>query len=417
VAEAGRFPALRHRNFRRYVIGQGISLSGFWMHSVAQAWLVYRLSGSELALGGVAFVATLPVLLFSPLAGVAADRMSRYRLIMTTQLGAMLVAFGLGTLTALHLATVPLVVVFAFVQGTIGAFDLPIRQAFVIDMVGREDVSSAVAMNATIFNAARVVGPAVAGLLVGTLGEAPCFFLNGASYLALVWALLGMELPRQATVAPGGPASGLRAGLAYVRSRPALAALLMALGVVSALAFQANVLMPALAHRTFGRDAQGYGLLLTAYGLGAVVSAIHLASRRHTLRQHRRNIVFGLGVLGGGLLGVAWSPSFGSALACQVVAGLGLIRFTATTNTVLQTLSDDAFRGRVMGLHTVMFLGTAPLGSLVLGALAEPLGPQWALVVSGAAPLAALAFLLPRLQGLGAPEASGREARAGVRRA
>lgn len=405
MAEAGRFPALQHRNFRRYVIGQGISLCGFWMQSVAQAWLVYRLSGSELALGGVAFAGTLPVLLFSPLAGVAADRFSRWRLIMLTQVSALLAACGLGTLTALDLATVPLVVVFAFLQGTIGAFDLPIRQAFVTDMVGRDDLSSAIAMNATIFNAGRVVGPAVAGMVVGTIGEAPCFFLNGASYLALVWALLAMELPAYVPRVAGGAGGELRAGLAYVRRQPALAALLIALGVVSALAFQANVLMPALAHRTFGRDAQGYGLLLTAYGLGAVVSAVHLASRRHGLRQHRRNIVLGLGVLGGGLLGVAWSPSFASALACQAIAGLGLIRFTATTNTVLQTLSDDAFRGRVMGLHTVMFIGTAPLGSLVLGALAEPLGPQWALVVSGAAPLAALVFLLPRLRGLAEPDA------------
>ena len=399
MAEAGRFPALQHRNFRRYVVGQAISLSGFWMHSVAQAWLVYRLSGSELALGGVAFASTLPVPLFAPLAGVVADRMSRYRLIMATQVSAMLVAFGLGTLTVLHLVTVPLVVVFAFLQGTIGAFDLPTRQAFVTDMVGRDDLSSAVAMNATIFNGARVVGPAVAGLVVGTLGEAPCFFLNGASYLALVWALVGMRLPARGGVVSGGAGGGLRAGLAYVRRQPVLAALLVALGVVSALAFQANVLMPALAERTFGRGPEGYGLLLTAYGLGAVVSAVHLASRRHTLRQHRWNILLGLAVLGGGLLGVAASPTFESALACQVVAGLGLIRFTATTNTVLQTLTDDAFRGRVMGLHTVMFLGTAPIGSLVLGALAEPLGPQWALVVSAAAPLAALAFLTPRLRG------------------
>lgn len=401
MADAGRFPALRHRNFRRYVIGQAISLSGFWMQSVAQAWLVYRLSGSELALGGVAFASTLPVPLLAPFAGVVADRMSRYRLIMITQVSAMLMATGLGTLTLLHLVSVPLVVVFAFLQGTIGAFDLPTRQAFVTDMVGRDDVSSAVAMNATIFNGARVVGPAVAGLMVGTVGEAPCFFLNGLSYLALVWALVGMRLPAYARGAVVGAGSGLRAGVAYVRQRPVLGALLLALGVVSALAFQANVVMPALAERTFGRGPQGYGLLLTAYGLGAVVSAVHLASRRHTLLQQRRHIFFGLAVLGGGLLGVAFSPSFEIALGCQVIAGAGLIRFTATTNALLQTLTDDAFRGRVMGLHTVMFMGTAPVGSLVLGAVAEPLGPQWALVVSAAAPLAALAFLTTRLGALG----------------
>jgi len=408
VAEAGRFPALAHRNFRRYVVGQAISLSGFWMQSVAQAWLVYRLSGSELALGGVAFAGTLPVPLFAPLAGVVADRMSRYRLIMLTQVSAMATATALGTLTLLDLASVPLVVLFAFVQGTIGAFDLPTRQAFVTDMVGREDVSSAVAMNATIFNGARVVGPAVAGLMVGTIGEAPCFFLNGLSYLALVWALAGMRLPPHAGGALGGMGSGLRAGVAYLRRQPALAALLMALGVVSALAFQANVVMPALAARTFGRGPQGYGLLLTAYGVGAVVSAVQLASRRHTLPQQRRHIFLGLAVLGCGLLGVAASPTFELALACQTVAGFGLIRFTATTNAVLQTLTDDAFRGRVMGLHTVMFVGTAPAGSLLLGAVAEPLGPQWALVVSAAAPLAALVFLATRIGGLG--EASRAEA-------
>jgi predicted MFS family arabinose efflux permease len=190
----------------------------------------------------------------------------------------------------------------------------------------------------------------------------------------------------------------LRAGLRYVRTQRAQASLLVALGVVSALGLQANVLMPSLAERTFDRGATGYGLLLTAYGIGAVISALRLASRRYTRDEHRRTLLRGLGTFGAGLLAVVVSPSFPVAVAAQVVAGLGMVQFTATTNTLIQLLVADDYRGRVMGLHTVMFMGMAPVGSLLLGALAEPLGARAALAVSAAAPLTALAFLAARLR-------------------
>ena len=400
-AGAARFPALRHADFRRYVLGQGVSLIGFWMQSVAQAWLVYRLSGSELALGTVAFVAYLPVLCLAPLAGVVADRVDKWRLILFTQGAAMLLALGLGVLAAAGAATVPLVAAFACALGTIGAFDLPTRQAFLVEMVGSDDLPSAIAINASVFNTARVIGPAIAGALVATVGEAPSFLLNGASYLAVLWALAGMRLADRRPVVARHGGRNVRSGLRYVRRRPVQAALLLALGLVSALALSANVLMPSLAQRTFARGATGYGLLLTAYGTGAVLSALRLASRQYTRAQHRRTLLGGLALFGAALLGVAASPRFPIAIACQFLAGLGMIRFTATTNTLIQLLVDDDYRGRVMGLHTVMFLGMAPFGSLLLGAIAEPFGARAALVVSGCAPLLALAFLVRRL---GLPE-------------
>jgi MFS family permease len=396
-AIAARFPALRHPDFRRYVLGQSVSLSGFWMQSVAQAWLVYRISGSELALGTVAFVAYLPVLCLAPVAGVVADRVDKWRFIIGTQSAAMVLALLLGTLVAAGWGTVPLVAVFAGALGTVGAFDLPTRQSFIVEMVGPDDLPSAIALNASIFNTARVVGPALAGVLVATVGEAPCFFLNGASYLAVLWALAGMRLDARRPPIARHASRALRAGLRYVRRQPAQAALLLALGLVSALGLQANVLMPSLAQRSFGRGPTGYGLLLTGYGVGAVVSALWLASRRATREEHRRTLLGGLAIFGIGLLGVAASPSFPAAIACQTVAGLGMIRFTATTNTLIQLLVDDDYRGRVMGLHTVMFMGMAPVGSLLLGAIAEPFGARAALVISAAAPLTALAFLARRL--------------------
>ena len=386
--EAGRrFPALHHSNFRRYVVGQGVSLVGFWMQSVAQGWLVYSVSGSEFWLGAVAFVGYLPVLCLSPVAGAIVDRVDKYRLILSTQAAAMVLAFALAALAWAGLATVPTVAVLAALLGTVGAFDLPARQAFLVDLVGAEDLPSAIALNATIFNTARVIGPAVAGLLVGSAGETSCFLVNGVSYLAALWALWGMELPPPASRRAAGGDRSLRSGLAYVRGQRATRSLLVALGLVSAFSLQANILMPALAKRTFAADATGYGLLLTAYGAGAVSSALLLARRGRSGRERRRVLLAGLVVFGCGLLGLAASADYATALLCQLVAGFGMVRFTATTNASVQLQVEDAYRGRVMGLHTVMFAGMAPLGSLVLGALATPYGPRPALVLSGLVPL------------------------------
>jgi len=364
------------------------------MQQVAQAWLVYRLSHSELVLGAFALVAHLPMFLVSPLAGVVADRVDKHRLILVTQSLAMLLALTLGVVVWLGWESVLLVGAMALSLGLVGAFDLPARQAFLMDLVGPADLQSAVAVNATIFNGARVVGPAVAGVLVARVGEAACFLLNGVSYVAALVAFLGMRLPARATrLGTAHARADVMEGLRYAWRHPGVRALLAGLGVVSVFGIQANVLMPSLASRRFGVGAEGFGTLLTAFGAGAVVSALWLTTGARSAMQHRGSIVWGLLAFGVGLGTVALSPRIDVAFAGQFIAGIGMIRFTVSTNTWVQLLVDDAYRGRVMGLHTVMFAGMAPFGSLMLGAIAEPWGPQRALAVSATVVLATAVVL------------------------
>lgn len=393
-----RFPVLRHRNFRLYVVGQGLSLVGFWMQSVAQSWLVYRLSGSAFALGVVAFASYAPVLAVAPIAGVAADRVRRYRLVVVTQVLLMLIALALGAVVATGHATVPIIVAAAAVTGVVSAFDIPARQSFLVEMVGPEDLPGAIALNASIFNAARMVGPAVAGVLVAEVGEGPCFLLNAASYVAVLVALSRMRLERPGAAPASAPTTGFLAGVRYVQSQPVLRTLLLLLGVVGSLGFPWGILLPVFAGEVFGVGPRGYGLLLAAAGIGAVLSGLRLASRRYSRLEHRRNLLVGLTSLGGGVTGLALSGSLHVAMVFQALAGFGMIRYAATTNTLLQLVVEDRYRGRVMGLYTVMFLGTAPLGSLVLGAVAEQFGAPPAALLSGSVSLAAAAWLALRLR-------------------
>src|SRR5581483_6612336 len=279
---ASGFPALRHRNYRLFIAGQAVSLVGTWMQSVAQSWLVYRLSNSPLAIGVVVAAGYLPILCLSPFAGVIADRINRHRLIVVTQALAMLLALVLGVLVAAHAVTVRAVVVLAGCLGAVSAFDVPVRQSFIVEMVGPEDLPNAIALNSSIFNAARVVGPAIAGTLVAAVGEAACFFLNAASYVAVLVALLRMRLPRAPRIEPHVAAlRGFASGLRYVRQDPALRMLLLLLGLVSSFGLQYGTLMPVFARDVFHAGVTGYGLLVTASGIGSVASALHLAARRY----------------------------------------------------------------------------------------------------------------------------------------
>ena len=393
-----RFPVLRHRNFRLYVVGQGLSLVGFWMQSVAQSWLVYRLSDSAFALGVVAFASYAPVLCVAPIAGVAADRVRRHGLVVVTQVLLMLLALILGIIVTADHATVPIIVVAAAATGAVSAFDIPARQAFLVEMVGSEDLPGAIALNASIFNAARMVGPAVAGLLVAEVGEGPCFLLNAASYLAVLVALWRMRLDRAATTQASAPTTGFLDGLRYVQTQPVLRTLLLLLGVVGSLGFPWGILLPVFAGKVFAVGPRGYGLLLAAAGIGAVLSGLRLASRRYSRLEQRRNLLVGLVSLGAGVVGLALSGRFAVAVGVQALAGFGMVRYAATTNTLLQLVVEDRYRGRVMSLYTVMFLGTAPLGSLVLGALAERFGAPAAAFASGTVSLAAAAWLAVRLR-------------------
>jgi MFS family permease len=387
-------PALRHRNFRLFVVGQGISLIGYWMQGVAQGWLVYRLEERPLDLGKVAFAGYLPILFLAPLAGVVADRLPRRPVLLVTQTLLMLLALALAVVVALGAVTVPIVIAFAAAGGVVGALDIPTRQSFLVEMVGPEDLPNAIAVNSSIFNGARVLGPAIAGSLVSVAGEAGCFFLNAASYLAVLAALLRMRLPRSARAPHAQPlGAGFVSGLRYVWRVPVLRNLLLLLGIVCALGVQYVVLMPVFAKTVFGAGAEGYGLLLTAAGIGSMTSSVHLATRRYSRAQHRLNLLLGLGTFAVAVLGVSLSPRFEVALVCQVFAGWGMVRYLATTNTLLQLVVDEGYRGRMMGLHTVMFLGTQPVGGLALGALAQEFGARRAALVSGSVSLAAAAWL------------------------
>src|SRR5437870_2056977 len=385
------FPALRHRNFRLFVVGQGISLVGYWMQSVAQGWLVYRLEGRPLDLAKVAFAGYLPILCLAPFAGVVADRLPRRPVLLVTQSLLGLLALVLGVLVWTGAVTVPLVV--------LCAGDVPTRQSFLVEMAGPEDLPNAIALNSSIFNGARLVGPALAGALVAALGEAPCFLLNAASYVAVLVALARMRLPPSERPRPAQAlGAGFLSGLRYVWGTPALRNLLLLLGVVSGLGVQYNLLMPVFAKTVLRTNAFGYGLLHTAGGVGAIAAALQLAARRYSRAQHRRHLLLGLVIFALAVLGLAASRRLGLALACQTLAGYGMVRYLATTNTLLQLVVEDGYRGRIMGLHTVMFLGTLPLGSLVLGALAQRFGAPGAALVSGGVSLAAAGWLALRLR-------------------
>jgi MFS family permease len=401
------FPALRHRNFRLFVVGQGTSLIGFWMQSVAQGWLVYRLQERPLDVGKVAFAGYLPILFLSPVAGVVADRLPRRAMLLVTQTLLMLLAFCLGILVWRSAVTVPILIVFAGCVGLVSALDVPTRQSFLVEMVGPEDLPNAIALNSSIFNGARVVGPAIAGMLIGIVGEAACFFLNAASYLAVLFALARMDVVDPVRPRQEQPIlAGFRSGLGYVWNRPVLRNLLLLLGLVCGMGVQYQVLMPVFARTVFTAGPAGYGLLLTAAGVGSMASSLQLAARRYSRAEHRQNLVFGLVIFATAVLGLSLSPRFEVALVCQLFAGFGMVRYLATTNTLLQLVVDDGYRGRVMGLHTVMFLGTQPAGSLVLGGLAQSFGARRAALVSGTASLSAAVWLLLRLRRIAMRERS-----------
>lgn len=392
------FRALRHRNFRLFFGGQLTSLIGTWMQQVAQAWLVLRLTNSSLMLGLVSFAAYLPILLVTLFAGVVVDRVDRRRLIVAAQTLLMLSAFVLAALSWTGVVRVRHVMALAALNGLVGAFDVPARQAFVVDMVGRDDLPNAIALNSLIFNGARVLGLAVAGLLVATIDVSGCFFLNGVSYLAVIMSLLAMDVPRREAEGLGGALlSRLGEGLGYAwRHRPTFYLLLL-VAINSGVAMQYTVLMPVFARDLLRSGASGYGFLMAAQGLGAVTGALLLAYRSRP-RQLRRNLVVGLFLAGLAIIVFGLSPWIALSLAAQTLAGAGLINHMATSNTMLQLFVSDDLRGRVMSLYTLAFIGFAPVGSLGVGYGGEYLSPRTAVVICGCFSLLCGVILLTRLR-------------------
>ena len=393
--------ALRHRNYRLFFSGQSVSLVGTWITRVATSWLVYRLTGSELLLGLVSFCGQIPTMLLAPFAGVLVDRWDRHRLLVLTQAASMLQSLVLAVLTLRHEITVPWLLGLQIVQGVINAFDTPARQAFVVEMVeDRADLANAIALNSSMVNGSRIIGPSIGGLLIAAVGEGWCFLADAVSYLFVIASLMMMRLPsaRSARV-EARVLEELRVGYRYVRESAPIRTALVVLAIVSTMAMPYTVLMPAYAAEVLHGGPNTLGLLMTASGVGALGGGLYLASRQSVVGLGRVAAYSTL-IFGAGLVAFAFTTSLWVALAVLPFVGAGFMVEMAATNTVLQTLVTDDLRGRVMAFYTMAFFGTAPLGSLLAGLAADRVGARWTIAAGGVISLAAGCWLVSRLPAL-----------------
>ena len=377
--------ALHHRNFRLFTIGQAISLIGTWMQQVAVGWLVYRLTGSPFLLGLVAFVAQAPTFFLSPIAGDVADRFDKHRVVTITQALMMVQATVLAVLVLTGLVTTWHIVLLMGLLGCLSGFDIPARQSFLLELVGgKDDLPNAIALNSSVFNGARLVGPAIAGFVVSAVGEGICILLNALSYIAVLAALASMRLgPRDSPVATGPVFARIREGFGYAFGLQPIRDILAMVGVVSIVAVPFTVLLPVIATDVLRGGARTLGFLLSATGLGALAGALYLASRQ-TVRGLGRVIVVAAVLFGIGLIATALSRATWLSMAFLALAGFGMMAQMASSNTVLQTLVDDDKRGRVMSLYSMAYIGLAPVGSLLAGALAGHVGAPITLAAGGA---------------------------------
>jgi len=394
---AGR--ALRHRNFQLFFSGQLISLTGTWMQTVAQSWLVYRLTGSGLKLGAVGFASQIPVFLFAPIGGIVADRSNRKHVVIGTQIASMLLAFILAALTISHAIDhrVWLIYVLAALLGVVNAFDLPGRQSFLVDMVGKEDLMNAIALNSSMFNGARVIGPAVAGVLVARLGEGWCFFANGVSYVAVIAGLMMMNVHAPARVsAETSPFEHIVEGFQFVNRTAPIRALMILLGVVSLCGMPYVVLMPLFADKILRGGGQELasligshdlgavrlGILMGVAGVGALLGALTLAVRTGVkgLGRWVSTCCAGFGI---SLMLFSFSRSFWLSVLLLLPVGYFVMLQMSSSNTLIQVMVPDVLRGRVMAVYSMMFMGMAPVGALLGGALADRLGPQLTVAIGG----------------------------------
>jgi MFS family permease len=398
------FRALRHRNYRFFFAGQVISLVGTWITRIAIGWLVYRLTGSAFMLGLVSFVGLVPTFVLTPLGGVVADRWSRNRVLLCTQVTLMSTSLALAFFALRGTITVPHVIVLGALQGLCNAFDIPARQAFVVDMVeGRADLSSAIAMNSMIFNSARLIGPSIAGVLIAIFGEGLCFLIDGVSFLAVVAALLAMRVPALAAHPERRHVlHELREGLAAAFGFAPIRAILLLMALTSLVGMPYAVLMPVFADRVLHGNAMTLGFLMAASGVGALGGAVLLAMRDSVLGLGRV-IAGGAGVFGVALVVFGLSRSLWVSLPILIVTGFAMMTQNAASNTIVQTIVDDNKRGRVMGFFAMAFMGTMPFGSLLAGGLARQIGAPATVILGGSlCVLVALLFawLLPRLRPL-----------------
>jgi MFS family permease len=395
------FRALRHRNFRLFAGGQLVSLIGTWMQTVAQSWLVYRMTGSSLLLGTVGFASQIPVFLVSPIGGLVADRYDRRHIVMATQAASMALAGVLALLTLGGHVRVWHVMVISAALGVVNAFDIPARQAFLVEMVGKQDLMNAIALNSSMFNGARVVGPGIAGLLVAGLGEGWCFLLNALSYVAVLAGLGMMDIAPRETEAHESAVDALLTAVRFVWTTAPIRALLLLLGLVSVMGMPYTVLMPVFADKVLHGGAKALGILMSAVGIGALTGALLLAARS-SVRGLGRWVATAAAGFGVSMIVFALSPLFWMSAVLLVPTGAFMMVQMASSNTLVQAMVPDALRGRVMALYSMMFMGMAPLGSLFAGAAADRIGAPWTVAIGGAACLIGagwFALSLPAFRG------------------
>lgn len=392
----GTFKALRHRNFQLYVGGQLVSLAGTWMQNIAQGWLVYQISGSAAMLGVVGFASAIPAFLVAPWAGVVIDRVDKRNLLVGTQLIQMLLAFVLAFLSFTGLVQVWHVIVLAILLGAVNSFDGPARQAFVVDMVGRDDLPNAIAINSMTFNAARVIGPAFGGVLLATVGSAWCFAINGLSFMAVILSLLAMRIPATPKRNdPRSPWEQLKSGVAYSVRHPELRGLLLLALFFSTFGIAYMTVLPAFVDRILKVGPTGFGLITSAAGLGAVSGALFVA--KYGDRGYRGRLLFTAAMIFPLVLTLfALNSNFILALLLTYLLGVGFMLEFTQINTLLQTRVEDQMRGRVLSLYTLTFFGFTPFGNLLVGALGEAVGLSLALIIMAAITLVSAVIIFWR---------------------
>ncbi|MDB4913345.1 MAG: protein of unknown function DitE [Gemmatimonadetes bacterium] len=393
--------ALQHRNFRLFFGGQSVSLVGTWITRVATSWLIYRLTGSLLLLGVVSFCGQIPTLLLAPVAGVLVDRWNRHRILVITQVLSMLQSVALAVMVFTGDVSVALVLVLQMIQGIINAFDTPARQSFVVEMIeDRADLPNAIALNSSMVNASRIVGPSIGGAIIAAMGEGWCFTIDAVSYVAVLVSLLAMQLPER-TIPPRKTRmmEELRTGWAYVSQFAPVRSSLLLLSLVSILGMPYTVLMPAIARNLLHGGPHTLGYLMTASGVGALAGALFLASRT-SVRGLGRVMLLATTTFGAGLVLFSLSRVLWLSLAVLPLVGGGMMVTLAATNTIIQTIVTEELRGRVMAFYAMAFLGTAPIGSLLAGVVADRIGPSQTILGGGLAVLVVAVWLARELPDL-----------------
>jgi len=378
------FRSFQYRNYRLFFSGQSISLIGTWIQRIATPWLVYHLTGSTFLLGVVAFAGQIPTLILAPYAGVMTDRWNRYHILITTQIAAMIQALILTYLFYSGTIEIWQIVLLNIILGCINAFDIPSRQSFVIEMVEKkEDLGNAIALNSSMVNGARLLGPSIAGMLIAFTGEGMCFLLNGLSYIFVIASLLLMKVtPRKINNQKQHIFKEFKEGFTYAFSSVPIKYTILLLSLVSLMGMPYTILMPVFAKEILHGGAHTFGFLIGASGLGALAGALFLASRKDSRGLHKV-IPLAAGIFGLGLIMFSLSHSFVVSLVLLVITGLGMMLQMASSNTILQTIVDDDKRGRVMSFYTMAFMGTAPVGSLLAGVLAQNIGAPNTILIGG----------------------------------